>query len=483
MLAGPAGASTDATGAPPLGDVFYEADCTTSFQANVVAPYLIGLNINASPDGSAPTGASFGATGTVDFPLIGPVVAGGEASVLGGLTTMLGVSTNFIIGSTDGTATGTFAYTHTFAAVPVGSPGSAGRQITGVSWASGSTTLNGNFNALDIGYSVAAATGGLIDPTSVITGVVTGVSATISVPTLGAGAAATVGIGQTILFTDSTLSTGNVFTTNGSGGGVSNIGVTAVNSVTLNAAIPVTFGGPTGSGVGPANCLLTGWNSVGSAGPAQMGETEPALPVPPAAGSATALILASGGFISQPGTTQKITPPPAAHVTLTGGETTTTGAPTTTTAAPTTTTTVAPTTTTAAPTTTTTVAPTTTTAAPTTTTTVAPTTTTAAPTTTTTVAPTTTTTAGETTTTTAGETTTTTAPPRTCRPGFGFGDKNHCHTGPPGTTGTGGGDSSIRARLAGYVRPHTGAGVGLLAFAVGLGLFGIGLALPRRRRS
>jgi hypothetical protein len=33
------------------------------------------------------------------------------------------------------------------------------------------------------------------------------------------------------------------------------------------------------------------------------------------------------------------------------------------------------------------------------------------------------------------------------------------------------------------VRPHTAGGVGLLAFAVGLGLFGIGLALPRRRRS
>ena len=122
--------------------------------------------------------------------------------------------------------------------------------------------------------------------------------------------------------------------------------------------------------------------------------------------------------------------------------------------------------------------------APTTTTTVAPTTTTtAAPTTTTTVAPTTTTTAGPTTTTTEGETTTTTTPVGVCRPGFGFGDKNHCHIGPPGTTETGGGDTSLRARFAGYVRPHTDAGVGLLALAVGMGLFGIGLALPRRRRA
>ena len=75
---------------------------------------------------------------------------------------------------------------------------------------------------------------------------------------------------------------------------------------------------------------------------------------------------------------------------------------------------------------------TTTTAAPTTTTTVAATTTTGAPTTTMTAAPTTTTTAGPTTTTTAGPTTTTTTVPKPCKPGWGHGDKNHCHSGPPG---------------------------------------------------
>ena len=75
--------------------------------------------------------------------MIAPVVAGGEQSVLGGITTMLGVSTDFVIGSTDGTATGTFHYTHTFAPVPVGTPGSAGRQITAVTYTSGSTTLHG----------------------------------------------------------------------------------------------------------------------------------------------------------------------------------------------------------------------------------------------------------------------------------------------------------------------------------------------------
>jgi hypothetical protein len=66
-----------------------------------------------------------------------------------------------------------------------------------------------------------------------------------------------------------------------------------------------------------------------------------------------------------------------------------------------------------------------------TTTTAAPTTT-AGPTTTTTAGPTTTTTAGPTTTTTVGPTTTTTTVPTTCKPGWGYGDKNHCHSGPPG---------------------------------------------------
>ena len=68
-----------------------------------------------------------------------------------------------------------------------------------------------------------------------------------------------------------------------------------------------------------------------------------------------------------------------------------------------------------------------------TTTTAGPTTTTTAgPTTTTTAAPTTTPPAGPTTTTTMGPTTTTTTVQKPCKPGWGHGDKNHCHSGPPG---------------------------------------------------
>ncbi|HEV7525914.1 MAG TPA: hypothetical protein VGP92_13170, partial [Acidimicrobiia bacterium] len=76
MASGPATASTNAPGASPTGDVFYEADCTNSLSAGVVAPFLIGLNVNASPDGIAASGAPFGASGTVDIPIIGPVLAG-----------------------------------------------------------------------------------------------------------------------------------------------------------------------------------------------------------------------------------------------------------------------------------------------------------------------------------------------------------------------------------------------------------------------
>ena len=188
--------------------------------------------------------------------------------------------------------------------------------------------------------------------------------------------------------------------------------------------------------------------------------------------------------------------------TTTSTTTTTTIAPTTTTAEPTTTTTAAPTTTTtAAPTTTTTtVAPTTTTtAAPTTTTTAAPTTTTtAAPTTTTTAAPTTTTTAAPTTTTTAAPTTTTTVAPTTtttgepvttttsvvglCKPGYGKGDKNHCHSGPPGASSGSNGSSSLHARFVRYLQPETPAGAGLLALVLATLFFGSGYALLIRRR-
>ena len=135
---------------------------------------------------------------------------------------------------------------------------------------------------------------------------------------------------------------------------------------------------------------------------------------------------------------------PATTTTVPATTTTTVPATTTTTVPATTTTTVPATTTTTVPATTTTTRPaTTTTTRPATTTTTRPakTTTTRPATTTTTVPATTTTTRPATTTTTVPGSTTTTVPGDCtpgngdARPGYGNGDKNHTHCGPPGQAG------------------------------------------------
>jgi hypothetical protein len=429
MIAGPASVARASTN----GQTTYEADCMgTGLGAGQTAPFVIGLNITAAPDGLAATGATFGATGAASFTLIGPVVAGANAVIF---SPTINVSVTDKVGSTDGTATGSFTYTHTYASLA-----NPGRQIASVSWASGSTTLTGaagTFLASDVGTAadptfVAGPSGGGINANSTITAVAAdGSSATISVATTAAAGPATIGTGHSLTFVDAAFATpANAFTTNGAAGGHANIGITEVDTASLIAfggGLVVPFGGTPGTGsAATTTCLLTGFDAANNPGPAQFGAIAPLLP----AGTTTPLVLASGGFIAQPNTAQAITPPAAAFVTL-----------------------VSPTTTTASTTTTTTVPPTTTT---------------------TTVAPTTTTTV-------VGPTTTTTTVPTTCKPGFGFGDRNHCHTGPPG--GTESGDSSVAAHLVDYVRPHTAGGVGMLALIVGVILFGLGLALPWRRRA
>jgi hypothetical protein len=79
--------------------------------------------------------------------------------------------------------------------------------------------------------------------------------------------------------------------------------------------------------------------------------------------------------------------------------------------------------------------------------------------------------------------TTTTSQVGLCKPGYGYGDKNHCHSGPPGLSGSspkGGG--SLHARFVRYLRPETPAGAGLLALVLATLLFGSGYALLIRRR-
>jgi hypothetical protein len=294
---GPAGAGTN-------GTTTYEADCTSALAGSEAAPFVEGLNVTATPDPSPATGGSFGATGTATQTIIGPVIAGLEQAIA---PTSVGAATTETIGSTNGSATGSYAYTHTFANVAA-----LGRQITAVTWTSGSTTLTaaaGTFKSTDVGAFVA---GSGISPQATISSVSTdGSSATISLATTAAGTAATIGTGNNMTFSDATFSTGNVFTTAGSPGGSASIGVVGVTGVTVDTnVINVAFGGT--DGVGTSDCLLTGWQNATTPGPAQDFETAPALP----AGTTTPLVLASGGFITQTGTTQAITPPAAAFVSL-----------------------------------------------------------------------------------------------------------------------------------------------------------------------
>ena len=290
----------------------YELDCTTTLQPGVAAPFLLTANLNATPDPSFPTGASFGAAGALTGSVPAPVVAGLEQA-LGPAQIGLNLG-GVVLGSTDGTATGTAPYSNNFAQVAA----APARQVTGVTWTSGSTTLTaaaGAFNAgTDVGLSVAGPSGGGINPASTITAVgAGGGSATISLATTGAGTAAAIGLGRTMSFTDPAVSTGNVFTTNGVSGGQARIGVTQATTFGVTTpAITVGFGG--NAGVGASHCLLTGFDAAANPGPAQLNTTGPVLPF--GTPGVTPLVAASGGFISQPGTTQAITPPAAAFVSL-----------------------------------------------------------------------------------------------------------------------------------------------------------------------
>ena len=397
-------ATSDSTGSAPTGDVYYEADCTGAGVASGnTAPFLIGVNADTSADNLAASGATFSVSGTIDAKIIGPVIAGfAQAGVLTG---SLPLAVDVTFGSTDGTATGTYHYTGPggtfFAGKSVGTAGSAGRTINAITWSAHSTTLSSTtavFDPQDVGYYVAGPTD-TMDPAAKITAVAGDKkSATINVATLAANPVSgnNIGLGADQTFTDTNFNTGSVFHTNGTAGGNASVGVISMNKFStkiLGGALQIDFGGADGVATmsSQALCVETGYAEPGDhAGPAQWtgtaAGTAPLLPIPPASGSATPLVAATGGHLTQTGISQHITPPPAAHATL--ATTTTTVTTTTTTVAPTTTSTsVAPTTTstTVGGTTTTTVGGTTTTSvAPTSTTstTAAPTTTIASTTTT-----------------------------------------------------------------------------------------------------
>lgn len=286
----------------------YEFDCTTALAANTVAPFIVTANLNGAPDPRFPTGATFGVSGALSFTLQGGFIAGFAQN---GVLTPAGVGLNvhdLTLGSTDGTATGSSVYNHSFAQVVPTS-----NTVAGVTWGAASTTLNGTFAPTDIGKGVAA-TGSTGLPNGATIVAVGAGTATINAPTTAAQATGvTATLYSAMTFTDASVSTGNVFTTNGVSGGQANVGAVTASGFDAVIALTVPFGSATGGeGVGVANCLATGWDAANNPGPAQTGATQPALPPT----VVTPLVAASGGFVAQPGTTQQITPAASSFVSL-----------------------------------------------------------------------------------------------------------------------------------------------------------------------
>ncbi len=288
----------------------YEFDCTTSLSPGTVAPFLVTTNLNASPDPSFPTGATFGAAGAISETLQGGFIAGFAQQ---GVLTPAGVGlqvSDLTLSSTDGTATGSYSYNHTFAQTAPTVVDSVAATWTGTN------VLSGNFLAGDVGMGVAShGSTGFPSDGSTIVAVNPGVSATLLDPTTAPGSG-TVTVYAPMTFTDAGVSTGNVYTTNGTNGGHANIGATSVSTFTVAIALSLPFGGA--PGVGTSNCLETGYQDAAGTlpGPVQTGASSPGFPPQTLGGPGTLLVAASGGFVSQPGTSTKITPPAAAFVSL-----------------------------------------------------------------------------------------------------------------------------------------------------------------------
>jgi hypothetical protein len=289
-LSAPAGAvNNNPLGNPTNPALSYESDCTSTLQAGVAAPFVTATVINTTSDNLAPTGATFGVAGAVTQSLPGAVIAGLNGALN---PATIGNSVTETFGSTDGHATGSFVYTHTFS--PVANPGG---QINPVNAAASSTTLSGNFTGVPAGAFLSSGLSPGIANGTVATAPGTASSITISIATTAALSGASVGWAPQagLSFTDASFATpANAFTTNGSNGQTAGIGVISTSSYTIaTPGVPVVFGA--GPGVGANNCLETGWVNATTPGPAQLNETQPALPF----GFVTALVSATPTF--QPG--------------------------------------------------------------------------------------------------------------------------------------------------------------------------------------
>ena len=127
-LSAPAGAvNNNPVGNPTSPAVSYELDCTgTGAAAGETAPFIAVVVMNTSTDNGLPTGTTFGASGSVSLVLSGAIVAPANAALD---PATVGLQGDLTFGSTDGSATGTYAYTS-----PAMTQPNPGGQVLGVSW-------------------------------------------------------------------------------------------------------------------------------------------------------------------------------------------------------------------------------------------------------------------------------------------------------------------------------------------------------------
>ena len=148
MLVALVGVTAGSAFTTSAGPTAYEYDCSLQLQGDVVAPFMVIVNGNTNVDSAFPTSATFAASGTVTTNLSGGFIAGLAAN-------------NFTSGSLDIDVT--INAVNLLGLLSRGRPAPAAawdaRQIGGVTWASGSNVLNGNFLATDAGHFVS---GGLI---------------------------------------------------------------------------------------------------------------------------------------------------------------------------------------------------------------------------------------------------------------------------------------------------------------------------------
>jgi hypothetical protein len=257
------GSATSRARAATLGDLRYEADCTTPVQPGLVLPFVETIHATASPDPRFPTGQTFAATGTVSINVLGSFIAGLEAN---------GVDRgSFSVDVTVGaSANATGAY-HLSATAP--SVTWNGRRINAVD-TDGLTNVvtSANFVATDVGH-IINGTG--IPANTMIVSVVPGVSATLSTATTAAGTIAHAGTGPALGVDYSVpLNTGPAFTTAGNVGQVATLNLTGTDGFelqtpTIDLGFGATFGG---------QCTQTGYTAAHVVGPHQLPAVAPLLP-------------------------------------------------------------------------------------------------------------------------------------------------------------------------------------------------------------